>query len=397
MGTDSFDALVVGGGLVGAAAALGVARLGFSVAVVERQRPAPARGRLGMDLRTVALSPASRMLLEELEVWGELTPAPYRSMHVVEERGAAEIRFDAGEVGREELGWILQVSEVAMALWRRLADSDRVTCLVGESLAELSPGMDRVDGSLGSKRLGARLVVGADGARSAVRARLGVGVQTLATDQVAIATVAVTAKPHGGVAWQRFLLDGPLALLPGNDPHRVSVIWSQPEDSAMRRGQLGDTEFAAELARAADLGDNDIVEVDERVAFPVSQTVANRMNPHPRVLLIGDAARSIHPLAGLGVNLGFEDVASLLDVLGRDAGADPGADGLWHAFGRRRRARSIAMMRFLAGLKAFYAMRQPLPHWIRNLGVRLVDRTGPIKRQLIREALGFGPVAQALR
>ena len=397
MPLDPVDVLIVGGGPVGAAAALGAARLGLSVAVVERRRPQRGTGRLGMDLRTVALAPATRVLLEELGVWGDLTPAPYRSMRVWEERGAAEIRFEAEEVGRTELGWILEVSRVTAALWRRLEDCSRVTCLIGKPLAGFKPRVDRVEVDLGGETLGARLVVGADGASSAVREKSGVGVRELETDQMAIATIAVTAEPHEGVARQRFLLDGPLALLPGNHPHIVSVIWSQRAESAYRRVRLDDAGFGAELERAAGFGRGEVVEVDERVAFPVSQMIANRVNPHPRVLLIGDAARVIHPLAGLGVNLGFEDVVGLLKVLERQTNTDPGADGLWRAFARRRKARSVAMMGFLAALRAFYGMRQPLSHWIRNMGVRLVHRTGPVKRQLIREAMGFGPVAEKLR
>ena len=396
MPPEPVDVLVIGGGLVGAAAALGAANLGLRVAVVERRRPQPGAGRLGMDLRTVALSPASRELLGELGVWQALAPVPYTSMRVWEERGAAEIRFDAREVGRGELGWILEVSAVTAALWRRLDDCPRTTCLAGESLAELVPRANRVEASLGGGTLAARLVVGADGARSAVRGQLGVAVDELETDQVAIATIARTAEPHEGVARQCFLLDGPLALLPGNDSHLVSVIWSQPAAGARRRERLGDGEFAAELACAAGLDRGAVVEVDERLVFPVSQTIAHRLNPHPRVLLIGDAARVIHPLAGLGVNLGFEDVGGLLRVLRRVADGDPGAAGLWRAFARRRRARSIAMMRFLAGLRAFYGMRQPLAHWLRNAGVRWVDGAAPLKRQLIREAMGLGPIAAKL-
>lgn len=397
MPLDPVDVLIVGGGPVGAAAALGAAGLGLSVAVVERRRPQRGNGRLGMDLRTVALAPATQALLEELGIWGDLAPAPYRSMRVWEERGAAEIRFEAEEVGRTELGWILEVSRVTAALWRRLEDCSRVTCLIGEPLAGLKPRVDRVEVGLGGETLGARLVVGADGANSAVREKSGVGVRELETDQVAIATIAVTAEPHEGVARQRFLLDGPLALLPGNDPHIVSVIWSQPAESAHWRVRLDDAGFSAELERAAGFGQGEVVEVDERVSFPVSQMIANRVNPHPRVLLLGDAARVIHPMAGLGVNLGFEDVAGLLKVLERQTNIDPGADGIWRAFARRRKARSVAMMGFLAALRAFYGMRQPLLHWVRNMGVRLVHRTGPVKRQLIREAMGFGPVAEKLR
>ena len=350
-----------------------------------------------MDLRTVALAPASKALLSELGVWPEPAPAPYRSMRVWEERGAGEIRFDAAEVGRTELGWIAQVNKVTTALWRRLEDSPGVQCLVGESLANLAPGADGVAVRLGGNTLRARLVVAADGARSAVRGQLGVGVTELATDQIAMATIARTAEPHEGIACQCFLLDGPLALLPGNEPRTVSVVWSQGADSARRRDELGDEAFRAELASASGFCFGEILDVDRRVSFPVSQMIAQTLNPHSRVLVIGDAARVIHPLAGLGVNLGFEDVAGLKQVLERAPGTDPGTAGRWRVFARRRKARGIALMGFLAGLHAFYGMRQPLPHWLRNTGVRLVHRNRTVKRQLIKEALGFGPIAAGLR
>ena len=397
MCADSVDVLVVGGGLVGASTALGAAALGLRVALIERQRPGPVPGRLGMELRTVALAPASRAVLDELGAWPEHAPVPYRSMRVWEERGAAEICFDAAEVGRAELGWVTEVNVLTAALWRRLEACPGVDCRVGEALGGLVPGTDEVEVEAGSATLGARLVIAADGARSAVRERLGVAVTELETDQIAMATIARTAIPHGGVARQRFLLDGPLALLPGNDAHSASIIWSQSGMSARRRERLTDAQFGAELAHASGLGDEGILDVDRRLSFPVAQIIAETLNPHPRVLLIGDAARVIHPLAGLGVNLGFEDVAGVLQRLRRMPAADPGAPGTWQAFARRRKARATAMMGFLAALRAFYGMRQPVAHWARNSGVRFVDRAGPVKRQLMREALGLGPVAKWLR
>lgn len=397
MRTDCVDLLVVGGGLVGASAALGAAELGWRVAVIEQRRPQPRRGRLGMELRNIALSPASRSVLEDLGVWPEISSTPYTSMRVWEERGAAEIRFDAAAVGRAELGWIVAVNDVTAALWRRLQACPGVDCRVGEPLGGLLPGDDRVEVGLGGATLGARLVIAADGAHSAVRKQLGVAARELETDQVAMATIARTARPHEGIACQRFLLDGPLALLPGNDAHTVSVIWSQSGDKARWRERLADAEFRAQLARASGLDAKEVLDVDRRVSFPVGQMIAEALNPHPRVVVIGDAARVIHPLAGLGVNLGFEDVAGVLNTLRRLREADPGAPGTWRAFARRRKARGMAMLGFLAGLRAFYGMPQPVAHWLRNSGVRMVNQAEPVKRQLIREALGFGPVAKWLQ
>ena len=397
MAADSFDVLVVGGGLVGASAALAAAALGWRVAVIERQRPEPAVGRFGMDVRTVALSPATQALLRELGVWQELSAAPYRSMRVWEERGAAEIRFDASETGRDELGWIVEAGAVATALWRRLDGQAGIERFVGDPVTELSPGSDGVEVTLAGDTLRARLLVAADGARSAVRDKLRVRIRELPTRQVAMATIARTANPHRDTAWQRFLLEGPLALLPTNEAYTVSMVWSQPADAAERRTQYDDASFCDALTRASESRLGEVLEVDRRLSFPVAQLVAQTLNPHPRVLLIGDAARAVHPLAGLGVNLGFEDVASLLERLRQVPGGDPGTVGLWRTFASRRKARGVALVGFLAGLRAFYGTGQPVAHWLRNVGVRLVNRTQPLKRQLIVEAMGIGPIAERLR
>ena len=397
MRADSVDVLVVGGGLVGASAALAAAELGFAVAVVERQCPEPSRGVLGMDLRTVALSPASRAQLEALAVWSELTPAPYRAMQIWEERGAAELRFAAQEVGHAELGWIVEVNAIGLALWRKLELHPRITCLLGTTPGSIVPDAKAVTVDLGGKRLRARLLVAADGARSAVRELLKVGIAELATDQMALATIVRTERPHGETAYQRFLLDGPLAFLPTLDAHGVSVVWSQSAKMAERRQKLDDAGFCAALAHASDHRLGDIVATDRRLTFPVSQAIADSVNPHPRALIVGDAARVVHPLAGLGVNLGFEDIAGFTRVLRGARGEDPGSAGRWREFARRRKVRGVAMMRFLAGLRAFYGLRQPLPHWMRNTGVRFVNASQPLKRHLIREAFGVGPIARGLQ
>lgn len=392
-GVEAFDAAVIGGGLIGACAALGLARQGRRVLVVEPTEPRLQRGELGSDLRTVALSPASRALLESLGVWRAVDGAPYRRMEVWEERGTAAMHFDAAEVGREELGWIVENSPLTVALWQSLQQHDNVTLAV-TNLKDLGPGRDRVSLALADRDAAARLVIAADGAGSRVRERVGVAVDTQDVGHEALATVIRTERPHQGVAYQRFLLDGPLALLPGLDARTCSVVWSQTPSQAQHHRALDPEAFCASLTRASQHRLGAVTAVDRRVSFPLRQHLVHSFRPHPRVLLVGDAARVIHPLAGLGANLGVEDVRALLAVLdGSPAGADPGGDRLWLAFDRQRLSRARLMLSIMAGLRQVYARGDPWSQWLRNVGVHWLDRLGPVKRQIMVEAMGLGPVA----
>jgi 2-polyprenylphenol 6-hydroxylase len=389
-----FDVAVVGGGLIGAGAALGLARQGRRVLLVEPAQPAAQTFRLGIDIRTVAVSPATRNLFEALEVWPHLEPAPYRRMEVWEERGTQAMIFDAADVSRRELGWIVENGPATEALWRALRLQDDVT-LCADRVAGVAPGPGSVELDTGGSPVTARLVIAADGASSLVRRHLGVPVQTHDVGHVALATVVRTERPHQGVAYQRFLLDGPVALLPTRDPRLCSVVWSQAPKNAERRNAQSDQDFCAELGRAVQGCLGRVEEVDRRIVFPLQQLLAATFNPHPRVLLIGDAARVLHPLAGLGANVGFEDVRDLLGVLEQvPASGDPGAGGLWRAFDRRRLARARSMLGLMNALRRVYARGDPLSQWVRNLGVGWLNRATPIKRQVMIEAMGLGPVGR---
>lgn len=389
------DVAVVGGGVVGAAAALGLGQLGFDVHLIEPRRPQPQPGALGIELRTLAVSPASRTLLENLGAWQALGEAPYRRMEVWEERGTRAMVFDAAEAGRQELGWIVENGRLAQGLWSALDVCPSVT-VRARALDGLELAPDQVRLGLDGEHLSARLVLAADGAESALRRLLDVAVRTWDVGHAALVTVARMARPHRGVALQRFLLDGPVALLPTADARLCSVIWSQSPEQAERRRGLDDDALAAELGRAVQERLGQVEALDQRVTFPLRQQLAASFNPHPRVLLLGDAARVVHPLAGLGANLGFEDVRAVLDELGSGspvAGRDPGAAGRWQAFDRRRLTRARLMLDVLLGLRQVYARGDPVSQWIRNAGVAWLDRAAPVKRQIMREAMGLGPVA----
>ncbi len=204
-----------------------------------------------------------------------------------------------------------------------------------------------------------------------------------------------TEQGHGGTCLQRFLLGGPLALLPTGDARLSSVVWSQPPDEAERRAKAPEGDFCLELERCLEARFGKVEAVDARVVFPLTQTLASNFNPHHRVLLIGDAARVVHPLAGMGANIGFEDVRDLLaELAGIGAEQDTGAPGIWRRFARQRRLRSQMVLALMSGFRRAYSAGGPLASWVRNAGVGWLDRAEPLKAQIMKEALGAGPLAR---
>jgi len=395
MGELSCDVLVAGGGLVGATAALALARTGLSVALVDRDEPSIIRGRLGFDPRTVALNPASVELLTELDVWPAFAPCAFQSVYVCEERGTRHIEFHAAEVERRELGWIVEVSASVGVLWAALKRQDNLTVVIG-NIEDMTAAAAAVRVQAGDTQLTARLLIAADGANSSIRAKLGVDASRFQTHQAAIATVVETQRPHCGTAWQCFMRDGPLALLPlpvRDGRNFCSVVWSQSETTAAQLMALDDANFALRLEQASDARLGTISAVDRRFCFPLEQLVAGSFLPAPRVLLIGDAARVLHPLAGQGVNLGFEDLSEVLRVARRVGPADLGDPQLWQGFARRRRLRAELMVRAMDAFAMVYRISDPGLNWLRNVAVDLLNGAPPLKRQLIREALGFGVFA----
>jgi 2-octaprenylphenol hydroxylase len=320
-------------------------------------------------------------------------------MEVWEERGTRAMEFDAADLGRAELGWIVENGPLCVALWERLERMPGVSVVAaGVTAVQPAPGpaSDEIRLIAGDRTLAVRLLLAADGAASTVRRLLDVAVRSWDVGHAALATAARFERPHEGAAYQRFLLDGPVALLPTAVPDTCSVIWSQSPEQARRRAALDDAAFAAELERALQHRLGAVTALDRRITFPLQQQLAASFNPHPRVLLLGDAARVVHPLAGLGANLGLEDVRAVLTGLGASGRCgDPGGAGRWRAFDRRRTARSRLMLDVMLGLRHVYARGDPLSQWLRNVGVDWLNRAAPVKRQIMLEALGLGPVASS--
>ncbi|KZC20126.1 MULTISPECIES: UbiH/UbiF/VisC/COQ6 family ubiquinone biosynthesis hydroxylase [Rhodanobacter] len=388
----ALDVAVVGGGMVGAAAALALARAGFSTALLEARAPAAWDARAEVDLRVVGLAPSSIALLDELGVWTSIRDArvgPYTHMHVWDAESGAAIDFDAASEGRDRLGCIVENSLVQWTLWQAL-EAAGVRCLCPAEVQGFEALEDRIQLELaGGETLSAGLLVAADGAGSPLRALAGIGTRGRDYAQRAVVAHVATERPHQDTAWQRFLPGGPLALLPLADG-RSSIVWSLPEAEAQRVLALDEQAFLDELGVASDFRLGRIFATTPRAAFPLKLQLAERYQAE-RFVLLGDAAHAVHPLAGQGVNLGLRDVVELRDTLldARAAGRDIGAAHVLRRYARRRRSADTLDALGFDALARIYAWQSPALVAARGIGVRLLDRLAPLKRQLSEHAAGL--------
>jgi len=397
IGQATSSILVAGAGPVGAVAALSLSERGYQVTLIDRSPPKAGISAFDTDVRNVALSPRSAALIQDLDAWPEQA-APYHRMRVWEERGSSALDFDAASVNRDELGWLVEVGPLLNRLWEKLEANDNIQVLLGMTKG-VNPSRDGISltldqlgaGKEGTIEVGADFLIACDGARSAVREALNLPLRHWRTGQMALTTVVRTQNPHSYTAWQRFLLDGPLALLPSKDPHLCSIVWSQSEANAEARAALTDAEFCRVLTRASEGCLGEVQAVGPRQVFPLNQQLAATAYPNERVLLLGDALRVIHPLAGLGVNLGFEDLQEMLHVV--KPGTDLGVSGLWDKFARQRLLRSELVLRSLDGLRRLYAQDDPWLGLLRNTGVDWFGRRRWLQRKAIEEATGLHDVS----
>ncbi|MDW7748745.1 UbiH/UbiF/VisC/COQ6 family ubiquinone biosynthesis hydroxylase [Halomonas sp.] len=405
----TFEVIIVGGGMVGTALACLLGQAGLEVALLDA-REAPldpdAAGEGPPSMRVSALTPVSRQLLEGLGAWEWMASrrvSPYRFMQVWDGEGSGEVNFSAEQAGVPVLGHIIENDVTLAALEACLAELPSVQARFGARVAGLESGDDGrtvrlADGS----RLTAPLVVAADGARSPLREMAGIGVRTRDTGQVAVVTTVRTRLAHGGVARQVFLPTGPLAFLPlhveGGDRH-CSIVWSTSPEEAERLVALPGEALGLELAAAIEHRLGEVTVTDRALAVPLSQRHAERY-VLPGLALVGDAAHSIHPLAGQGVNLGLMDAAVLAEelVTGRRRGLSAGDATLLGRYARRRRGDNAAMLALMDGFRLLFGARHPALTLARNLGLSGVDRLGPLKRLLMQQATGHrGRLPRACR
>ena len=390
------DVAVVGGGVVGAATALAFARLGLSVVLVEARLP-PAWSSAGRDLRVYALAPDNAGWLDALGAWAQVRAArahPYLRMRVRDAAGGGELAFDADALGRRELGWIVEHGLLVDRLWAAVRQAG-VAVHAGVALASLQQDDDAAtlvldDGS----RLRARMAVAADGAGSALRGLAGIGIAGHAHGQRAIVAYVEGTEPHADTAWQRFLPGGPLALLPfGDDGRTNSIVWTRPDAEAGRLLAAGDDEFSRELTRASDRWLGALRVVSPRAAFPLRTQLAS-VQAAGRVVVVGDAAHVVHPLAGQGVNLGLRDASALAGHVARMLGAGrawDGPRGLARWARERRSEAAVAAWSFDA-INRIFSSEDPVSTLLRGPVLGAAGRLAPLRRALWGHAAGaWGP------
>ncbi|WP_421868646.1 FAD-dependent monooxygenase [Motiliproteus sp.] len=411
------DVAIVGGGMVGQALACGLGSSALSVAVIDplqtdaaqRLAKVKSEAKQGFDPRVSALSLASEQILRSLDAWPTmelLRVEPYQRMRVWDGEGTAEISFSAAEQHQSHLGHLVENRVTLAGLQQSLEQHDNIEWLGGRTIATLSePEADGLDSwrilSLDDgSRLKARLVVAADGARSATRHLAGMPLSEWDYQHHAIVTTITTEQPHQQTAWQRFTEDGPLALLPlAGDGHQLSIVWSTSPNHADALMAMDDAAFSEALGQAFEFRLGRITEVDPRFKFPLTQRHAKDYVA-PSLALVGDAAHTIHPLAGQGVNLGLLDAATLAEELlaSSELGLPLGELQRLRRYQRRRQGENLQMMATMAAFRHLYGEVPPVVHWLRNVGMKQVAATGPLKRLLVRHALGLeGDLPQLAR
>lgn len=393
-----FDVVVAGGGMVGAAlAALLASRPETSrlrIALLEPKPAAPPAAGDPLDLRVSALSRASQRLLERTGAWPAVLArgaSPYRRMVVWDAAdrpdGPGAIHFDAAELAEPDLGHIVENRGVQAALLE--CARERGVKLLPSGVASVATGGDAaLVTTPEDRRLSCALLIGADGHDSAVRRLAGIDTRGWAYDQQGIVAHLATGRPHQETAWQRFLTGGPLALLPLADG-RVSLVWTVPATDAQALAALDDEAFGRRATEASGDVLGALTPTTPRAAFPLRLMHALEYT-RPRLALVGDAAHAVHPLAGQGVNLGFMDAAALAQVLGEAlaAGEDIGEQTVLRRYERWRKAENLPAMALMDGLQRLFGSDLPLLAWARRAGLAFADRADPLKRNLIRRAMG---------
>jgi 2-octaprenylphenol hydroxylase len=395
------DVAIVGGGMVGLALACGLEGSGLRVAVLEQQAPEALDPQAPPALRVSAINGASEKLLTHLGVWPTILQRAscYHGMEVWDSDSFGHIAFDDNSFGFSHLGYIIENAVIHQALWQQAQQCNDVTLLAPAQMQQVAWGENEAfltlkDGNM----LTARLVVGADGANSWLRQQADIPLTFWDYRHHALVATIRSAEPHGAVARQVFHGDGILAFLPLNDPHLCSIVWSLPPLEAERLQQADEAAFNQALSVAFDMRLGLCQLESERQVFPLTGRYARQFAAH-RLALLGDAAHTIHPLAGQGVNLGFMDAAELMHELRRlHAGGKDIGQHLYLRRYERSRKHSAALM--LAGMQSFrelFAGQHPAKKLLRDVGLKLADTLPGVKPQLIRQAMGLNDLPDWLR
>ena len=389
---EQFDVVIVGGGMVGAAVACCLGGSDLKVAVIEHEYPQAFDASQPHDLRVSALSIASKMILETVGAWQGIENkrlCPFKRMRVWE--GAGDTEFCSDDIGHSELGYIVENRLTQLALLERIENFSNIELICPVQITQLNYS-NHSDSELvlnNGRTLNTKLIVAADGAQSKIRQGVNIGVTSWDYDQQAMVIYIETAYPQQDITWQRFVATGPQAFLPltGNFG---SIVWYNSPDEVKRLKSLAPDVLKQELMATFPDCLGDVTRVISSTSFPLKRQHAQHYVKHG-VALVGDAAHTINPLAGQGVNIGLLDAAALAEVV-MDAtkqGRNISDLSVLKQYEKMRHTENLKMMTVMdVFYQAFSNDFFPLK-FLRNLGLGLAERVTPLKNKVMRGAMGL--------
>ncbi len=390
---DDYDLLIVGGGMVGASLAVALDATGLRIAIIEAV-PFGQPGQPSYDERSIALAYGSRRILAAMGLWEALagSVAAIRRIHVSDQGHWGAMRMDCRERRTDALGYVVANRDLGRVLFERLQSSSTIELIAPATMQQMSgtgAGMVvDVETAAGPRRLRTRLLVGADGGQSRVRELAGIAAERHDYGQTALIANVTTERAHEGRAFERFTAEGPLAMLPMTEG-RCSLVWTRRSAHMADLLALDDDDFMMALEAAFGRRLGRIRRVGERAAYPLSLVFARSLTAS-RLALIGNAAHSLHPVAGQGFNLGLRDVATLAEciVQAHRSGADPGSDAVLADYARWRQRDQQRVVRMTDTLVGLFANEDPPLVLLRNSGLLALDMLPTLKYHFMEQMMG---------
>jgi 2-octaprenylphenol hydroxylase len=389
-----FDIIIVGNGIVGAAAALALAKnADLQIAVLDSQTEISSWDETQHDHRVSAISLASKKIFQNLNVWKKIQAkrfSPYAKMQVWDEKEECQIYFDARDLNEPALGFIIEDKVMRVSLNEALREQSNIHLFHSVKLSALQIHEDRVElQTQDATVFTAKLLIGADGAHSWVREKMQVAMRTWSYQQTALVATVKTAVPHEAIARQRFLMTGPLAFLPLKDKCSSSIVWSTTPEHANQLLSLEKEAFCEKLSAAFAYKLGEIVATSQRYSFPLQMRhVKNYVID--RCALIGDAAHTLHPLAGQGVNLGLLDAVCLAEEISEahEKKRNFAHIAVLRRYERKRKSDNLTMLAMVEALKSLFISDKKSWTFLRTTGMNFTDRSSFLKNFLANYAIG---------